>query len=190
MRWRNQNKFDGEIAVAHKTFPTVPPTLIKAFIATESAFNPDAERGETRGRKSIGLMQLLLGTARGVGYGGPEAGLFLTAPNVYFGTAELARLIARYGGDLDRAISAYNGGDRPRFGFGTPVTKPTTVCLQRNAETGECERRFTAQPGEFGNQAYVDRVRAMKRYFETGQHAGAVLPLLLMVGGALLWRFL
>lgn len=41
----------------------VPAELIVATIATESRGNPDAARTEPDGRKSVGLMQTLLGTA-------------------------------------------------------------------------------------------------------------------------------
>lgn len=90
----------------------VPFDWIKAIIGTESSFNPWAIREEPKiGDASRGLMQILLRTARGLGYTGEPEGLFDPALNIDLGTRLLRQLIDRYGsGSFERIYSAYNSG--------------------------------------------------------------------------------
>jgi soluble lytic murein transglycosylase len=79
----------------------VPPALVKAVIAAESHFNPQA----VSPKGAQGLMQLMPATARDLGVSDPlEA-----RDNVRGGTRYLRRLMDRYG-DLSRALAAYNAG--------------------------------------------------------------------------------
>ena len=79
--------------------------LVKAVIAHESQWNPNAENPAD---PSVGLMQLL------VGPGGPYPSLSASAllepsTNIVLGTRHLVSLVARYGLTPD-AIAAYNAG--------------------------------------------------------------------------------
>lgn len=80
----------------------VDPALVKAVAHAESNFDSDAV--SSAGAK--GLMQLMDGTARSLGV----RDSFDPAQNVAAGTHYLRQLLGRYGGDVTRALAAYNAG--------------------------------------------------------------------------------
>lgn len=61
---------------------------------------------------SVGLMQIMLSTARSLGFRGHFGELFDPETNIRYGTEYLRRLKAQYQGELDM-IAAYNAG-QPR----------------------------------------------------------------------------
>jgi soluble lytic murein transglycosylase len=79
----------------------LPPALVKAVIAAESAFDPLA----VSRRGAQGLMQLMPDTAASLGVADPLE----PASNLRGGAGYLRAMIDRYG-DLDRALAAYNAG--------------------------------------------------------------------------------
>ena len=176
-RWANEARWDDIIKDAASRHG-VPYPLVQAVIGRESQFNPAAWRAEPAiGDGSAGLMQILLGTARGEGYTGPLGdsrsltGLFDPATNIEYGTAYLARQYGRAGGDEAGAVSAYNGGWRPELGFGRPATKPLRLCLARSQTEGQCIKWRDVKPGEYGNQPHVDAVLSNLAYFEAKRRA-------------------
>lgn len=181
-RWVREHDFDELVQSISDSFGNrVQPELIKAIIAAESGFRPEAVRGEPQqGDASIGLMQVLYATSKTLGYPGAigEAskltGLFRPDANLYIGTKLLDQLLVKTGGNVDAAISAYNGGYRPDLGFGAKRTKTTPrVCLQwkptapKSGRTidRDCAVVGSLKVGEFSNQPYVTRVRSYLDYF-------------------------
>jgi soluble lytic murein transglycosylase-like protein len=142
MRWAGEHSFDPQVATAAARWG-VHPLLVHAVVAQESGFDPRAYRGEPQiGDASRGLMQLLYKTARSLGYSGPADGLYDVPTNLDLGCHLLHDNLSRTGGDVDAALSAYNGGFRPSLGFGSRLPD-----------------------GTFRNQVYVDGVREKLRYF-------------------------
>ena len=78
------------------------PALVRAVVAVESGFQPEAV--SPKGAK--GLMQLMPATARELGVADP----FDAAANLDGGSRYLRSLLARYEGDLAKALAAYNAG--------------------------------------------------------------------------------
>jgi soluble lytic murein transglycosylase-like protein len=103
------------------------PALIRAVIQTESAFDPNAV--SLAGAK--GLMQLMPVTAREM----EVADVFDPAENIRGGSRYLRFLLNRYGGDLRRALAAYNiGPERVAFQGALPNVSETQQYVQQVLE--------------------------------------------------------
>jgi soluble lytic murein transglycosylase-like protein len=87
-------------AAAHKY--GLDPTLLAAVAQTESGFNPRAQSGA--GAK--GLMQIMDGTARGLGI----TDSFDPAQSLDGGARFLSGLLKQFNGDARLALAAYNAG--------------------------------------------------------------------------------
>ncbi|OBZ16651.1 MULTISPECIES: lytic transglycosylase domain-containing protein [Bacillales] len=98
---RTPSEYDELIQLASAKYG-VDAALIQAVIQTESGFRPDAESGA--GAK--GLMQLMDGTARGLGV----TNSFDPAQNIEGGTKYLSMLLKKYNGNEQVALAAYNAG--------------------------------------------------------------------------------
>jgi len=187
MPWVNENTFDSMIdAAIARHGNLVSRNLVKAMIAVESGFKPTAYRAEPHiNDASRGLMQVLYATARGTGWIGTEQSLYDPATNIGVGVDFLSSLVKAKRGDLWSAVSAYNNGNGKR------ATGATTVCLARDT-SGKCVKSFTAQPGQFLNQPYVDKVQAALSYFDGSNASGSGGTsggaLLLLVGAFLAAR--
>lgn len=120
--------------------------LVKAIIATESAWDPSAINPRD---PSYGLMQVMPASAGGAGPPGVSgAELLDPETNIRAGSEYLRALIARYGrGALSDVIAAYNAG-RARRG----------------------------PDGRYINQAYVDEVQTYHAWYLTHWPASAPPP--------------
>lgn len=78
------------------------PKLVESLIRVESGFDPQA----VSSKGAVGLMQLMPETARIYGMDNP----WDVAQNVKAGTAYLRDLLYHFGGDLEKALAAYNAG--------------------------------------------------------------------------------
>ena len=87
------------------------PVLVAAVAEQESSFDPRAHRDEPHiGDASRGLMQVLLGTARWMGFDGEADALYDVETNLEHGCRFLRFLLHRYNGHTRTALAAYNAG--------------------------------------------------------------------------------
>jgi soluble lytic murein transglycosylase-like protein len=91
-----------DLIAEHAKRNGVRPSLVRAVIQVESAFNPSA----VSPKGAIGLMQLMPATAREFGV----HNAFNPSENVRAGVAYLRRLLDRYDNDETLALAAYNAG--------------------------------------------------------------------------------
>jgi len=84
----------------------VPLDLARAVVKAESSFNPRA----TGAAGEIGLMQIKLSTARGLGYRGSREELYDPAINITYGMKYLGQAHKLAGGSECGTLSRYNGG--------------------------------------------------------------------------------
>jgi hypothetical protein len=91
-----------ELAAAAARRHGLDPDLVVAVVSVESAFRPQA----VSPKGAQGLMQLMPRTARSLGVADPLD----PAQNLDGGARHLGQLLDLYGGDLVRALAAYNAG--------------------------------------------------------------------------------
>jgi hypothetical protein len=90
----------------HAKANLVPEALVHRLIVRESKYHPElVGHGGT-----IGLMQIKLATAKGVGYTGDADGLRDPETNLAYGVKYLAGAYRAAGGDYDRTIRYFAGG--------------------------------------------------------------------------------
>jgi soluble lytic murein transglycosylase-like protein len=109
-------RFDGEINAAAARHG-VPAALLKGLIRAESNFDPNAKSPAG----ASGLTQLMPGTAAGLGVTNP-----LDPKQAIEGGAKyLAQQLKAFGGDVQKALAAYNAGPGAvqRYGGIPPYTE-------------------------------------------------------------------
>ncbi|GIP35811.1 lytic transglycosylase domain-containing protein [Paenibacillus sp. J2TS4] len=120
----------------------VETSLIKAVIHAESSYNAYAQ--SHAGAK--GLMQLMDGTARGLGV----TDSFDPEQNIHGGTRYLSSLLAKYNGQEAVALAAYNAG-------------PGRIDRLGIANEADLRAKFNLLPGE--TQKYITKVMDLKQTY-------------------------
>ena len=95
-----------DLVAKHARAHGVPVALAQAVVHVESRYNPRA----TGKVGEVGLMQLKLQTARGMGYKGSRAALYHPETNIKYGMKYLAKAYELAGGDTCGTILRYNAG--------------------------------------------------------------------------------
>ncbi len=119
--------------------------LLAALVREESAWDP----GAVSAVGARGLTQLMPATARRVAgaLGEPEPdpeALHDPARSLRLGAAELARLLRRSGGRAERAVAAYNAGERAAARWAARCPEPCTPELYLLAIGYGATRAYTA----------------------------------------------
>ncbi len=123
----------GSLNVASASYG-VNANLIKAVVATESAFDP----GAVSNKGAVGLMQVMPATAKRYGVQA-EPGVTVVSKlkdpdlNIHTGTRYLADLLKLFGGQTELALAAYNAGEGAvaRAGNRIPNFKETQTYVQK-----------------------------------------------------------
>lgn len=128
INFNNYNAFNAEIKQASEKYG-VPYLIIKAMIATESGFNPNAEAKTSSAR---GLMQMTKGAC--IDVGATWENMLIPADAIDAGTAYLARMV--------RATGSYTQGVRAYYeGLGNRLKNsdndPTNDNIARRQESAE-----------------------------------------------------
>jgi soluble lytic murein transglycosylase-like protein len=95
-----------EMVAMHARANGVPEALVHRVIMRESRYQP----GLVGHGGTIGLMQIKLATARGLGYTGDAAGLRDANTNLTYAVKYLAGAYHAANGDHDRAVRYFAGG--------------------------------------------------------------------------------
>lgn len=140
----------------------VPVAVLQAIMHRESGGRVDAYNPERDNDLSIGLMQVRVSTARGLGYAGSVEGLYKPEENIARGAQLVRQLWDRYRGNLSDVLADYNGG--PRM-----VTQRGPV-------------------GLYPNQPYVDgTTKLVAFYSQLPAIAGAGVGILVLILAAVWW---
>jgi soluble lytic murein transglycosylase-like protein len=112
------------IIIEAAQYYSLPPSLVKAVIATESSFNPTV----TSHAGAQGLMQLMPATAREMQINN----VFDPRQNIFGGTRYLRVMANRFDGSIRLTLAAYNAGPTAvKRAGGVPPYKETQKYVKR-----------------------------------------------------------
>lgn len=138
-----KNMFSGETSRLEKEHG-LPEGLLTAQVAQESGWNPNAV--SHAGAK--GLMQIMPDTARDLGIHGSE---FDPKKSLEAGAKYMGSLLKRYGGDVQKALTAYNWGmgNLEKKGMGNAPEEARNYAPQIIARM-QASQRYSSQAGGNG----------------------------------------
>jgi len=150
--FKNENLYNTELLFVAKKY-SLPYATLKGLCALESeGFIARSYRAEPAiNDASYGLMQLLMGTARGLGYSGDAEGLYNPQVSLDLGAKFLKQLVDKYSSMPD-AIASYN------MGYPRPASKTTPHIIELY---GKPDATWI-----YANQPYVDRVMAYATFYQ------------------------
>jgi len=130
----------------------VPVNLLRAVAKAESGFDPDA----VSSAGAQGVMQLMPGTARGLGVSDP----FDAEQNIMGGAKYLSQLLRQFNGDTTLAVAAYNAGPGSvtKYG-GVPPYAETQNYVQK--VLGLTQAELTAGTAQSGADASQELLPAL-----------------------------
>lgn len=137
--WRARAETYAQLIDATAQHVAVHPALLRAVIAAESAFDPQA----VSAKGAQGLMQLRPATAHRYGVTRP----FDPAENVRGGARYLHDLLKRYRNDLELALAAYNAGENAVDRYGGRIP-PYPETQQYVPTVLRWYRQFRAEAGD------------------------------------------
>lgn len=151
----------------HARAQSLDPALVHAVVTVESSYNPAARSD----KGAMGLMQLMPGTAESLEVDNP----YDPEDNLRGGTTYLRRLLERFGGDVEKALAAYNAGpeavDRYR---GLPPYPETHGYVDRVLRVFRGENLpATAAITRPGRATYLHRDAAGRLVLSTTRPAGS-----------------
>jgi hypothetical protein len=158
--------YDAMIA-QHAAANGVPVELVHRVIVRESRYNPRAVNSG-----NYGMMQIRLGTARGMGYTGSAQGLLDPNTNLTYAVKYLAGAYKVAGGNHNRAVSLYAGGyyyAAKRQGMA--VASPRGLTSDAPVFAAFTPSAPSAAPANFGRGPSVPTVTS-----ETGAPPAALQP--------------
>lgn len=88
----------------------LPPGLLSSICFVESSHNPTVIHHDDGRGDSLGICQIKLETAKGLGFNGDKKELMTIENNIYYAGAYLRHQQVRYNGDISKAVIAYNIG--------------------------------------------------------------------------------
>ena len=122
----------------------VPVNLVLSVMTVESAFNPRA----VSGTGATGLLQLMPSTAAEIAreLSVKEYDLFDLDINIRFGTYYLHKMLQAFGGDIEKAVKAYNTGaanvSKERYVDETVAYHKSVMAMYNwlEGQTTQCDR--------------------------------------------------
>ena len=132
-----EGPFKAEIDAAAAKYG-IDPALLRGLIRQESNFDPNA--GSPAGAQ--GLCQLMPGTAAALGCTNPRD----PAQNIDAGAKYLSQQLKAFGGDVTKALAAYNAGPGAVQRYGGVPPYAETQNYVRQVQAYAAEYRSQSQP--------------------------------------------